>query len=412
MHEQLGVLLQEKAQLVAGKATVERENEMLHHLLLYYEHLYLRGGSMGGEHHALAEGGHVLAGGEHVLLEGSHVVAGGHAVGGQYVMSAEEHAALMHEHMHLHGVLSDGHGGSSLSAADSAADSSISAALAAAAAAPDVASSAAHCEEYMKDMKATSGRCNSGVDGAAATCENWDLRNQQPGNGEAEIGRHASDRIPEGCAGEGEKREEGQERAEEHTGSTSLQPQVAREGLLDEARRGSVVGEAADAGGGENRKEGQEKTEEHTGSTSLQQVAAAGSLDEAKGDRGQCGLTEAGGGGEMGGGAEASGGPKAGGGKNQEEGQEKTEEHEGPPSLQRQVAAAVSLDETREGREACGGAAEAGGDGMVEGSSDGVRMNGAVSEGVEEERKGGAGSVCAGSGGVDDCTGSKVYAGS
>ncbi|CAI5523522.1 unnamed protein product [Closterium sp. Naga37s-1] len=321
LHEQLGVLLQEKAQLVAGKAAVERENEMLHHLLLYYEHLYLRGGSMGGEHHALAEGGHVLAGGEHVLLEGSHVVAGGHAVGGQYVI------------------------------------------------------------------------------------------NQQPGNGEAEIGRHATDQIPEGCAGEGEKREEGQERAEEHPGSTSLQPQVAGEGLLDEARRGSVVGEAADVGGGENWKEGQEKTEEHTGSTSLQQVAAAGSLDEAKGDRGQCGLTEAGGGGEMGGGAEASGGPKAGGGKNQEEGQEKTEEHEGPPSLQRQVAAAVSLDETREGREACGGA-EAGGDGMVEGSSDGVRMNGAVSGGVEEERKGGAGSVCAGSGGVDDCTGSKVYAGS
>ncbi|CAI5534628.1 unnamed protein product [Closterium sp. Naga37s-1] len=288
LHEQLGVLLQEKAQLVAGKAAVERENEMLHHLLLYYEHLHLHRASTNVcAHHAFPEGGHVLPeGGEHVLL-----------AGGQHVMSAEEHAALMHEHMHLHGGLSDGHG--------------------------------------------VDGDAAAATASAAATCENGDLRNQQPGNGEAESG--ASDMTEEGCAGEGENREEGQEKAEEHTGPTPLQPQLAAPGLLDEAREGGW--------------------------------ACVG--------------------------------------KNGEEGQEKAEGHEGPPLFQQQVAAAVSLEEAREGREVCGGAEAGCGPGMVDGSSDWARMSGAVavSGGAEEEQKGGAGSVCAGSG-VDDCTGSNVYAGS
>ncbi|CAI5480965.1 unnamed protein product [Closterium sp. Yama58-4] len=321
LHEQLGVLLQEKAELVAGKAAVERENEMLHHLLLYYEHLYLHraAGTPGKQQVLSPDGGHVLPeGGEHVVL-----------AGGQHVMSAEEHAALMHEHMHLHG---------------------------------------------------------------------GDLRNQQPGTEEAESG--TTDIPPEGCAGEGEN-QEGQERAEEHTGPPLLSQEVAGEGRLDEAKRGSVVGDGAGAGGqgeagggtevsgGGNGEEGQEKAEEHTGPTSLQpEVAGEGLLDEGS---------------VVGEGAEAGGGTEVGGGERREEG------HDDLPSLQQQVAVAASLDETREGREACGGA-EAGGDGMVDGSSDGVRVNGAVS-GVEEEQKGGAGTVCAGSG-VDDCAGSKVYAGS
>ncbi|CAI5950157.1 unnamed protein product [Closterium sp. NIES-64] len=301
LHEQLGVLLQEKAQLVAGKAVVERENEMLHHLLLYYEHLYLRGGSTTpGAHHALAEAGHVL---------------------------------------------SEGGG----------------------------------------------GRCRR----ESVDCWTGGI-NPHPGNLEAESRVHAADMTSGDCAGVGGNREAGQEKAEEHTGPPSFQQQMAAADSLDEARGGSVVGEGAEAGGPPSL---------------LQQVAAGGSSDEAGGGREACGLTEPGGGGETGGGAEASGGAEAGVGGNREEGHGKAEEHDGPPSLQQKVAVAVLLDDTMAGKEACGGA-EAGGDGSMDGSSDGARVNGAISGGAEEELKGGAGRMCAGSGGVDDCTGSKVYAGS
>ncbi|CAI5465335.1 unnamed protein product [Closterium sp. Yama58-4] len=302
LHEQLGVLLQEKAELVAGKAAVERENEMLHHLLLYYEHLYLHRGGTPGEHPVLLpNGGHVLPdGGEHVLL-----------AGGEHVMSAEEHAVLMHEHMHLHGGVTDGHGG-------------------------------------------------------------------DPGTGEAESG--ATDVTPGGCVGGRENQEEGQERAEEHTGTPLLQPEVAGEVTLDEARRGSEVGGGAEAGGGENREEGQEKCEDRKDAPSLQQqVAAAGSLDEVGGGREVCGGAEPGEGGEV----------VDGGG------------------VGVRVDGAVlegMEDEQKVGFETSRNMDEGGE--VVDRSGVGVRVDGAVVEGMEDEQKGAAGR------GVDDCKGSSVYAGS